>query len=257
MYSFTLFGHLVPELRRYIWDAAVENAHEDSQVLHVLMVGIITNTQGQKVADLKHSPNTFTETQDTQHHAQAFHEARHAVRKRLSSTLELGIRRVGIDMTALCRYRAHHQETIQSMRLDRSDPQRGQTAQQRRAFILRDSQALLYLLQWLFPGSGVYTVWDDDDVVDFHTNAEARMGLIKHQQNSNGMVAQSISFIRHRRRWFGLPQIPVFAERFSKVSATLSNLRVGHVVYSSGGNGTNGGSVTEITEMSLPEAIGP
>lgn len=171
--------------------------------------------------------------------------------------LELGIRRIGIDMTALCRYRAHHQETIQSMRLDRSDPQRGKIAQQLRAFILRDSQALLYLLQWLFPGSGVYTVWDEDDVVDFHTNAEARMGLIKHQQNSNGMVAQIISFIRHRRRWLGLPQIPVFAEQFSKVSATLSNLRVGHVVYSSGGNGTNGGSVTKITEMSLPEAIGP
>lgn len=94
-------------------------------------------------------------------------------------------------------------------------------------------------------------------MAEFRTNAEARMEVIKHQRNSNGIVAQIISFIRHRRRWFGFPQVPGFAERLSKVEATISNLKVGHVVYSSGGNGTNGGSVTKITEMSVPEAIGP
>jgi hypothetical protein len=273
------------------------------------MVGITTNTQGQKVTDLKHTPDTITKTQGTRHLAQVCYEARHAVRKRLSSilslrhgefwfsdsgdvitfvcdefdglgvlsseaatrhitgvvvsllnsptpALDLRIRRVGIDMTVLCRYRAH-QANIHLMRLDRSDPQREQIAQQLRGFILRDSQVLLYLLRWLFPGSGVYTVWDDNDVAEFHTNAEARKEVIRHQRDSNGMVAQIISFIPHKRQWFGFSQIPGFSERFSKVSATLSNLKLGHVVYSSGGNGANGGSVTRITEMSVPEAIVP
>lgn len=291
-------------MRCAIWDAAVESAHNGPRVLHVRMHGIITNKQGQRIADIEHTPDTVTETHDARNLALACNEARHAVRMWLPKTIplrrgelwsseedvvtfvcenrdrlglisngcsfsnltlvrlggrsqqgqDLQIGRVGIDMTPL----GWIQRQGQVFR-DDDDDDDGELAEVARSThwsregFLQDTRTLFYLLQWSFPGSGVYAVWNNKVVAGCFTNARARVEMTMSLRRVVGAFPGYFARARasyHRHRSFSR-----FADMISGPAAVLVNLKVGNVIYSNNSNGTGSGS--RIMELDAPEALAP
>lgn len=164
---------------------------------------------------------------------------------------ELQVGRVGVDVTVLGGHISEHNTQNKEQHYRHlNDP----VFSCMRSCFLKAAYTLLYLLQWSFPGSDVYAVWNHKGGLAYFTNAQARVLMTMTRRMFNSAYQN-----RLLPSWNVIPQVPEIAEQVADLVTDLVNLKVGNIVYSNNSTGTSTGtgSGTSIMEVEAPEAAVP